>query len=158
MWSNAHDSMNAGHGRNFKKLGWPLKDLRTSEGFCIRVFDIEYQCRNPSATVYQYSDSFAEIALEKSLNLAVRGGHLGILQPPRETRPGSWKSWKSMVHTVKNAPWGEAFESDPLAEMGAKPAPCRVCGTKCKLAGDTTAGAIGPPKHALHDKETRLNH
>ena len=38
--------------------------------------------------------------------------------------------------------WEEAVESDPLAEMDGKPISCRVCGTKCNLAGDTVARTV----------------
>ena len=147
MWPNAHDSMNVGHDRNFKKLGWLLKGLTPEVDFCIRVFDVEYYENTPRATVFQYSDNFIEVPVDKSINLVVWDGHLRFLQPSRETFPGSWKAWKSMVWTVKEVPWlswEEALESDPLAEMDGKPIPCRVCGVKCKLAGDSTAGTGYP--------------
>ena len=48
MWPNAHDSMSAGHGRNFKKLGWLLKDMCPVEDFCIRIFDIEQDGKTPN--------------------------------------------------------------------------------------------------------------
>ena len=85
MWPNAHDSMNTGHGRNFKNLGWLLQDLWPAEDFRIRVFDIECDEETPTATVYQYSERFTEIPLGKSLNLAVWSSHLRFLQPSRET-------------------------------------------------------------------------
>ena len=98
MWSNAHDALNPGHGRNFKRLGWLAKSLCPGGNFCIRIFDIEFGGVVSTATAYQYSESFAGIPLDMSLNLTVIDNRLRFLQPPRGTFPGSWKAWKSMVY------------------------------------------------------------
>ena len=91
MWPNAHDPMNAGHYRNFKKLGWTSQDLCPAEGFCVRIFDIERDGQTPTVTAYQYIESFTDIPLVWSLNLVVWGSRLRFLQPSRETSPVSWE-------------------------------------------------------------------
>ena len=133
MWPNAHDSMNDGHDRDLKRLGWLAKSLCPGSDFCIRISDVECDGVTSSATAYQYNGSFSEIASELSLNLIVIDNHLRFLQPSKETFPGSWKAWKSMVREVKNLPWttwGEALKTDPMLAMGVKPIPRRVCGAK----------------------------
>ena len=159
MWPNAHDSMNAGHDRNFKRLGWLMKSLCAGNDFCIRIFDAEFNGDALTTVVYQFNESFSEIALNLSLNLIVMNNHLRFLQPSKETSPGSWKAWKTMAHEVKTLPcvtWEEALEADPMLVIDVKPAACRVCGVKCKLAGDPGAGTNRTcANHPLNDVDIR---
>ena len=61
MWASGHGAISVSHGRNFRRTGWLLKDLRPyGELLCIRVFDVGRIDGFQAVTVCRYSGGVSE--------------------------------------------------------------------------------------------------
>ena len=57
IWSSAHDAMNVGNDRGFKRLGWLLKESCPVElDMCLRIYNYEDLNHQQKVTAYQYDN------------------------------------------------------------------------------------------------------
>ena len=144
VWSCIHDTMDLGHDRSFKRLGWfPKENCPKDAGFSIRIFDYEEANGQQKIIVYQYDSGIQSTPPNESLNFIATSKHLRFLFPPNETFRGSWTRRTdsiSILNDLEWLTWREALEQDTLETSEMQKIECTLCGKKVKTVTSTCGG------------------
>ena len=137
IWPSAHDAMNIGHNRTFKRLGCLSKERCPPEmDMRLRIYDYE-ESQGQKVTAYQYDNGRRRILPNEAINFAVAEKHIRFLILSKETFPGSRKRWAEFASDVRVlgwVTWEEAMGRDVPGTVEIQKIACAACvGRNAKL-------------------------